>query len=166
MKLLLSALLLSHVAYAADSAKIKKIHSEICNYAKSCEVNKVAQGKNALEIVKEFALTVGEEETDVEVIAAGDSSPGNDDIVYGTLSMKGAMNHVDDIVAWESVLSEAQGKAIKAKIYNLRGTGVEFGYTPNRGGSVCGTVIPSLLLIDVPAKTVYEVALFGYGECK
>lgn len=166
MKLLLSALLLSQAAIAADSAKIKKIHDEICDFAKSCEVNKVNKGKNALEIVREFALTIGEEEAGVEVVASGDSSPGADDIIYGTLSMKGAMNHVDDMVAWESVITEAQGKAIKAKIYNLRGTGVEFGYTPNRGGSVCGTVIPSLLLIDVPAKTVYEVALFGHPECK
>lgn len=166
MKLLLSALVLANVAYASDSAKIKKIHGEICNFAKSCEVNKVTKGKNALDIVKEFALTVGEADADVEVVASGDSSPSIDDVVYGTLSMKGAMNHVDDIVAWETVLSEAQGKAIKAKIYNLRGTGVEFGYTPNRGGSVCGTVIPSLLMIDVPTKTVYEVSLFGYGECK
>jgi hypothetical protein len=166
MKLLLSALLLANVAQASDSAKIKKIHGEICNYAKSCEVNKVAKGKTALEVVREFALTVGEADADVEVVASGDTAPGADDVIYGTLSMKGAMNHVDDMVAWETVISEAQGKAIRAKLYNLRGTGVEFGYTPNRGGSVCGTVFPSLLLIDVPAKTVYEVALFGHPDCK
>ena len=166
MKLLLSALLLANVAQASDSAKIKKVHDEICNFAKSCEVNQVTKGKNALDIVKEFALTIGEEETDVEVVASGDNSPGADDIIYGTLSMKGAMNHVDDMVAWESVLTESQGKAIKAKIYSLRGSGVDFGYTPNRGGSVCGTVIPSLLLIDAPTKTVYEVSLFGHPECK
>jgi len=152
-------------AMASDSVKIKQLTAELCGFSKGCDDYTGLRGTTALALVKNLALTRLEADADVEVVASEDSTPGWDDIVYGTLSLAGAQGIVGGILDYDA-LTRGEARSINARLKRLQAAGAEFGYTPNTGGSVCGVVVPGLLIIDTGAKTITDVSLFGHGECK
>jgi len=153
----------------AAASIISQNSAEICKLAVACESSQT-ESSTVKEMIKEYYLEFnGEELSDEYFDGSNSNSPDIDDVVWGTFSMKQAIDfvtsHVDDNFASEETPSNDELYKINGHILNMRETGVEFGFTSNTGGNVCGVSFPGLLIIDTEAKTIYDITLFGYPEC-
>ncbi len=169
MKSLLLGVALFISANSFADSIISRNTAEICKLAVTCE-NFQTESSSVKEMIKEYYLEVdGEELTDEYFDGSNSNSPDIDDVVWGTFSMKQALDfvssHGDEDFASEETPSKAELYKINGHILNMRATGVEFGFTSNTGGNVCGVSFPGLLIIDTETKTIYDVTLFGYPEC-
>ncbi|PIP89088.1 MAG: hypothetical protein COW01_16020 [Bdellovibrionales bacterium CG12_big_fil_rev_8_21_14_0_65_38_15] len=169
MKSLLLGVTLLFSANGFAASTISQNAAEICKLAVTCESFQT-ESSTVKEMIKEYYLEMdGEELADEYYDDSNSMFPGIDDITWGTFSMKQALDfvtsHGDEDFASDETPSKAELYKINGHILNMRGTGVEFGFTSNTGGSVCGVVFPGLLIIDTKSQTIYDVTLFGYPEC-
>lgn len=161
------ALLVSANSYA--TTVISQNAQAICKLAVNCDSFKT-ESSTAKAMIKEYYLAMdGEELADEYFDDSNSTFPGIDELTWGTFSMKQALDfvtsHGDEDFASEDTPSKNELYQINGHILNMRNTGVEFGFTSNTGGTVCGVVFPGLLIIDTQEKKIYDVALFGYPDC-
>ena len=97
------------------------------------------------------------------------SVPGNDSDTFGTATLKGAIDLTEELAVDTNMtdLSKAEAQAkyqeIEAIMRKLAQAGATFGYNP-WGSAVCGVSYTTLFVIDVKAKTLYEL-IFISGPC-
>jgi hypothetical protein len=109
---------------------------------------------------KEEALQNFTVDTDGENVAFGDQ------IGWGTLTLKGAINvyGMDDDSGEAEAKRKAKESLGKQLLKELARMGAKFGFTDG-SSSYCGMSFVGLLIIDEKTGRVFEIALTSSGEC-
>lgn len=165
MKTLLSIVIaICAFSLKAETSKLVQNANFICDEAILCESSET-QSNTVKEMIFEYALEMDGEEP-LEYAESIEGIPGIDDVIWGRLTMKQALQFVRSFTDPDyGTISPEKADKINQAIINMIGTGVEFGFTPSTGGHVCGSVWPGLLIIDPKTKSVWDIGLFGYPEC-
>lgn len=166
MKSLISIIALLTLINVHAESKLEKAANEICNLAILCDGAKT-ETNTPKEMIFEYAeLMDGEPPLEYVDSLSDDDFPGIDDVKWGRITMRQALRFVRSFVDPDyGTITKEQADKINQQIINMMGTGVEFGFTPNTGGNVCGSVWPGLLIIDPKTKQIWDIGLFGYPEC-
>lgn len=164
MKGLLSILLLiSALTLKAAPSQLEANAEEICKLALLCD-GATTEANTVKEMIFEYAnLMDGEDPYEYTETS---QLPEIDEVIWGRLTMRQALLFVRSFVDPDyGTITKEQADKINQAILNMRGTGVEFGFTPSTGGNVCGSVWPGLLIIDTKTKKIWDIGLFGYPQC-
>ncbi|MCR9206171.1 MAG: hypothetical protein NXH75_16425 [Halobacteriovoraceae bacterium] len=162
----LSTMAILFVINAQATTSLENAANKICNLALLCEGFKT-ETNTPKEMIFEYAEAMdGEAPLEYETKLPVNRLPDGDDVVWGRMSMKQALQFVRTFVDPEyGTITKETADKINKQIIKMIGTGVEFGFTPSTGGHVCGSVWPGLLIMDPKTKQVWDIGLFGYPEC-
>lgn len=160
-KTILLTLLLTSLSAKAQDMEV--LFKEINKIVKNVEIYHYVKGDNAEEKVYELAREIDNDEP-MEFQRNRNIAPEFDGIAWGTLTLKGAISHVKDMESMNAITSR-NSELIELYLIQMQKIGAEFGFSPNRGGSVCGASFPSLFIFKIPSDKVYELKLFGFPDC-